>query len=40
MHPKDEFDRMADRMMKSFGMPKMDLSKIYRIKDFYNSDAV
>lgn len=22
----DDFDRMADRMMASFGMPKMDLS--------------
>lgn len=23
----DDFDRMADRMMANFGMPKMDLSK-------------
>lgn len=24
----DEFDRMADRMMGGFGMPKMDISKL------------
>jgi hypothetical protein len=25
--PFDDFDRMADRMMANFGMPKMDLSR-------------
>jgi hypothetical protein len=27
----DEFDRMADRMMANFGMPKMDLSRWFNL---------
>jgi hypothetical protein len=27
----DDFDRMADRMMANFGMPKMDLSRDFSL---------
>lgn len=30
----DEFDRMADRMMANFGMPKMDISKTQVLIDY------
>ena len=37
--PFDDFDRMADRMMANFGMPKMDLSRDVISFNFYFSDA-